>query len=309
MGSRKSHRPRLETKDALAAPAKVGGRAIGKHRTSGGASFVRPGDIARYVDAQKKMTSASSMLSKLNGDTTSRHLGSNVKFAPDVDVYPTGKNGKRVRPTYREGQFKAQYASVPEPRGIGSIFRSRAEAAQRAASSRASSSKPSKAAGNYFRRKTRSPISPRLVSLPNDILNRVLCCMKHQDIPPIMSVCTRLADVAKTAITHHFNFLTPDAKKRIHRRGDKGPTSSAATSTSAATAARDPGEQNDSQASKAFGSASQPVPMAPFPRQKRKAAKRLSQRKRKEPSRMKKRSLQFNVEASSSSGASSSATR
>ena len=250
-----------------------------------GKAFVRPGALARYVDAQK--ISNLSVLKACKLSTRRRTSDEQIlktdrtkrrAYAPDVDITLKSKNGKRVRTNYlSDKHLKFQYATVPTPRGVGQSASQSKQKAQRGKATRIET------------RTQRTPMSPKLVSLPSDILTRVLCCMKHQDIPPLMKVCRGLADAAKTAITTHFNFLTPDPKQVIPRKRSKQTASGAAN-----------GKQDSAQA--VFGSAEQDTPRAPRLRRRHRRYKRRS-------NWVKKRSLVFedtNTATTTTSGSSGS---
>ena len=318
----RAHRERVRMVSRRAAPAGAsGGGKLRAYARNIGKAFVRPGAIARYVDAQKVSKSNLAVLQVAQG-SRSRALekkqtrphdhvmpverkgkGKNSKNStssrwqatsappkvPKVDITLKGKSGKRVRTYLSDEQIRLKYATVPTPRGIAPRDQKHAKRQRREMSG---------AAGPSFssRREGRIPLSPRLASLPSDILTRVFCCMRHQDMKPLLSVCTRLADAAKTAITTHFNFLTPDPKRATHYVKDQA----------VATTSRHAGDASGSgrDASRAFGSASQPVPQAP--RQKRRS-RRLSQRRRRPGTKMiKKRSLVFDDDATTTSGSTGS---
>ena len=249
-----------------------------------GKAFVRPGAIARYVDNQKvsSNTNNASVLQACNQANKRRGEGPSdagrgagareprwQASAPVVDIKRKVKGGKRVRSYLSDEQLKFQYATVPTPRGIAQPY---GEAQRRSKKARGAGTAPAQAQAqnksSRTKKSSRTPMSPKLLSLPSDILTRVFCSMKHQDMAPIMRVCTRLADAAKTAITTHFNFLTPDPKRaRYYGQTEAVPNAQAA-----------------------FGSASQPTPMAP--KQKRRS-RRLSQQRRRKGTSIKKRSLVF----------------
>jgi hypothetical protein len=310
-----------------ASTAKPKARNIGK-------AFVRPGALARYVDAQKisnfsllkvlgkrgtaPSTGAQEKVLEKNENKRSSRL---MKCAPNVDITRKSKSGKRVRNYLTDKHLKFQYATVPTPRGIGPSG-SQALPVSGKGKQQPKKKRKSSAKGNLSPRLTtktqRTPMSPKLVSLPNDILTRVLCCMQHQEIPPLMNVCRGLADVAKIAITTHFNFLTPDPKRvsyhqgqghhgkkqnkpQNRRGGARGGEADASASISMGN--------NSSHPQRVFGSASQPTPMAP--RQKRRS-RRFSNAKRRKGSKIKKRSLVFDetetTTTNSTSGSSGSDT-
>lgn len=319
---RERERVRMVSRRAAPAGASGGGKLRAYARNIGKA-FVRPGAIARYVDAQKVSKSNLAVLQATQGsrgralekkqtrphdhvmpvERKGKGKGKNSKNStssrwqatsappkvPKVDITLKGKSGKRVRTYLSDEQIRLKYATVPTPRGIAPRDQKHAKRQRREMSG---------AAGPSFssRREGRIPLSPRLASLPSDILTRVFCCMRHQDMKPLLSVCTRLADAAKTAITTHFNFLTPDPKRATHYVKDQA----------VATTSRHAGDASGSgrDASRAFGSASQPVPQAP--RQKRRS-RRLSQRRRRPGTKMiKKRSLVFDDDATTTSGSTGS---
>lgn len=317
------HRERVRMVSRRAAPAGAsGGGKLRAYARNIGKAFVRPGAIARYVDAQKVSKSNLAVLQATQGsrgralekkqtrphdhvmpvEGKGKGKGKNSKNStsrwqatsappkvPKVDITLKGKSGKRVRTYLSDEQIRLKYATVPTPRGIAPRDHKHAKRQRREMSGAAGPSSSS-------RREGRIPLSPRLASLPSDILTRVFCCMRHQDMKPLLSVCTRLADAAKTAITTHFNFLTPDPKRATHYVKDQA----------VATTSRHAGDASGSgrDASRAFGSASQPVPQAP--RQKRRS-RRLSQRRRRPGTKMiKKRSLVFDDDATTTSGSTGS---
>ncbi|KAL6782685.1 hypothetical protein ACKKBG_A07720 [Auxenochlorella protothecoides x Auxenochlorella symbiontica] len=47
------------------------------------------------------------------------------------------------------------------------------------------------------------------LSLPEDVLLKILCFLKHDELRPLMAVCTQLRKTFKDAVVFHFNFTTP----------------------------------------------------------------------------------------------------
>ncbi|QDZ19493.1 hypothetical protein HOP50_03g20090 [Chloropicon primus] len=287
-----------------------------------GKAFVRPGAIARYVDAQKVSKSNLAILQgvgngvhgrprpakgggerqraslRSSGGTSSKGKGKQPQWeasspAP-VDITLKGKSGKRVRSYLSDEQLKFQYATVPTPRGIASggaqAQRQRGERGSKKSRGERQVSVHDVSHKAQKKGVLRTPLSPKLLSLPSDILTRVFCSMKHQDMAPIMSVCTRLADAAKTAITTHFNFLTPDPKRAPYYSRDGTTSDVGGATTSSRGAAGAGGGRRDPNPQAVFGSASQPIPMAP--KQKRRS-KRITPRRRRGGPKIKKRSLVF----------------
>ena len=48
-----------------------------------------------------------------------------------------------------------------------------------------------------------------LLSLPEDVLLRIVCYLRHDEIRPLFEVCHQLADTLRNAIRFHFNYATP----------------------------------------------------------------------------------------------------
>lgn len=48
-----------------------------------------------------------------------------------------------------------------------------------------------------------------LLSLPEDILLKVVCYLEHDDIKPLFQVCKELGNTLRNAIKFHFNYATP----------------------------------------------------------------------------------------------------
>ncbi len=173
------------------------------HRSMGGKgkgkAFVRPGAIARYVDAQK--ISNQYHFARNRRSLHSANVKVKVKAVPDVDITRKSRCGKRVRSYLSDEKQQLKIPPVPTPRGI---HHTQAKKASR------SGVRKVKVAGGP----PRNIIGGKLLSLPNDILTRVLCCLKHKEMKGVSSVCKTLGAIAQRAITSHFNFLTPEAPQR-----------------------------------------------------------------------------------------------
>mmetsp|Transcript_46296 Transcript_46296/g.148250 ORF Transcript_46296/g.148250 Transcript_46296/m.148250 type:complete len:289 (+) Transcript_46296:142-1008(+) len=144
------------------------------HKPPAPRSFVRPGKLARYVDAQKKLS--------------------------HVTVSSTAVGRKRVSAETAELPLSVS----PLKHGLTSIFSQRKRRLQRAL---------------LKLRVPRTPATPGdrdegLVALPTDLLMRVVCTLKHCELPPLFTVCKRLHDAATAAMALHFNFLTPARGKQ-----------------------------------------------------------------------------------------------
>ncbi len=234
------------------------GKGAGFRRRLGGIgkAFVRPGALARYVDAGKRTGRRTLPLPRGLG------VSGTSLAVPGTSGTGTG--------TGRPGQPRAGHQlQKRDKRGEKQKQRGRAGEAGRAP------------------RRTAMAMSPKLASLPSDILTRALCCMKHQEIPPLMRVCRGLADAAKTAVSTHFNFLTPEPKRAARETsvalsgashgGHGGPVGAASQGRPLQRA----GGGGQASSSRVFGSASaQPTPRAP-----RRRRRNLSQRKRKRKSK------------------------
>jgi hypothetical protein len=48
-----------------------------------------------------------------------------------------------------------------------------------------------------------------LLSLPEDVLLKIVCHLQHDEIKPLFQVCNRLSETLHNAIRFHFNFATP----------------------------------------------------------------------------------------------------
>lgn len=48
-----------------------------------------------------------------------------------------------------------------------------------------------------------------LLSLPEDVLLKVVCYLEHDDIKPLFQVCKELGNTLRNAIKFHFNYATP----------------------------------------------------------------------------------------------------
>ena len=66
-----------------------------------------------------------------------------------------------------------------------------------------------------------------LLSLPEDVLLKVVCYLEHDDIKPLFQVCKELGNTLRNAIKFHFNYATPTVAlgeetmpmaKRPHKR-------------------------------------------------------------------------------------------
>lgn len=236
----------------------VSGRRLGL-APRGGASkargkatgFVRPGDLARYVDNHRHPPAHHHLriaTAKAMGRASQNH-GGNARAKTQAAARSGGRSAGAL-------QLQAQRATVPTPRGVAAILRREAPRAKPAAPSRLARAR-----------------SPRLASLPHDILTRVLCCMSHHDMKPIKAVCSALADAAKTAVATHFNFLTP----RSHAGGAR------------------PGRP--------FGSSGGPTPRAP--RRVRHVRHTQPQRKSRRLAKQRKKALAARFDAMAQSASSS----
>mmetsp|Transcript_305 Transcript_305/g.1021 ORF Transcript_305/g.1021 Transcript_305/m.1021 type:complete len:287 (-) Transcript_305:49-909(-) len=95
-----------------------------------------------------------------------------------------------------------------------------------------------------------------LLSLPQEVLARIVCFLRHDELQPLYSVCTRLRDAAAAATVVHFNYVTPDR--------DLGPESQLTPSNAARLAAqqilREKAEANN-------------IPRAPFRMRRRRRSR------------------------------------
>jgi len=49
-----------------------------------------------------------------------------------------------------------------------------------------------------------------LLALPTDCLMRVVCCVRHDELQPLLGTCRLLRQAASAAIAVHFNYMTPE---------------------------------------------------------------------------------------------------
>lgn len=54
-----------------------------------------------------------------------------------------------------------------------------------------------------------------LLSLPEDVLLRIVCKLQHDDIKPLFLVCRRLSRTLQDAVRFHFNYATPCRQNEV----------------------------------------------------------------------------------------------
>ncbi|KAK3272392.1 hypothetical protein CYMTET_19314 [Cymbomonas tetramitiformis] len=59
-------------------------------------------------------------------------------------------------------------------------------------------------------RPSTSSRSEDLMSLPCDLLMKIVCNLRHSELQPLLRTCVRLRHAAMAAIVVHFNFVTPE---------------------------------------------------------------------------------------------------
>lgn len=68
-----------------------------------------------------------------------------------------------------------------------------------------------RAGGNSARTVNEANDAMNLLSLPEELLLKIVCYLTHEEAKPLFLVCKELSETLKNAIQFHFNFATPTA--------------------------------------------------------------------------------------------------